>query len=173
MSERFRLRLFAEGKIGIPAVVEEHEHGFDAVFVRNGEIGFHASEESRGVLFPKQIVQKDAHNAHADRLRPAEFAVDCGGIKRFRLPHFQLIDRGARREVAAEPPLSVPVKCFCHDFPSFFRLRLYGYGKLQPGLEKGKWKTMHYSCKIMRIMRMFRYFPFLAECSFSRSLREG
>ena len=114
VGERFRLGLFPQFRIRLPAVVEKDEHGFDPMLRREGKILFHAAEETGGILFPEEIVQKDAHQAHADRSRPAEFPVDRGGIKSFRLPHFQLIDGCARSEIGSEAPLSVPMFQFFH-----------------------------------------------------------
>jgi len=60
--------------------------------------------EALGILLPQQVMEKDAHGVHAHGLCPAEFALDAGGIKRLRLPHLQLVDRGGRRVVGADQP---------------------------------------------------------------------
>ena len=41
---------------------------------------------------------------HAERLGPAQLAVDGGRVERVGLPHLELVDGGGRGEVAADEP---------------------------------------------------------------------
>ncbi len=65
------------------------------------------------ILFPEQIMQKDAHGIHPHAFGPSEFPVDLFRIERRRLPHLQLIDRVFGNVVAAHQPglLRVPIVC--------------------------------------------------------------
>lgn len=90
----------------------------------DGQKFVHAFEETLWILFPKQIMQENAHAVEADLLRPAEFAVNRLWIKRICLPHLQLVDRCAGGEVAADEPamLGLPFICFL-DRPRRLRKR--------------------------------------------------
>src|ERR1700722_18378382 len=98
----------------VPAVVEEHEHGSDVMFVCDFEVLCDALFEALRVVLPREVMQKDAHAIEADVLCVAQFPVDSGGVEGGLLPHLQLIDGGRGDEVsAAEPSLcGVPGVCF-------------------------------------------------------------
>ena len=67
------------------------------MFVGDGQKAINAVQEAFRVLLIGQIVQKHAHRVEAERLGVAQFAVNCGLVKRRGLPHFDLVD-GARRQ---------------------------------------------------------------------------
>jgi hypothetical protein len=64
-------------------------------------------ESSR--ILPEQIVQKNSHGVHAECFSPSQLFVDLLGVECFRLPHFQLVDRGGRKKIAAHQPRLLPV----------------------------------------------------------------
>ncbi len=99
-----RAVLSAKLWIGVPDAVEEDEHGANFVAGRDGEKLIDVFEERLAVVLPAKVVQKYADRVEADRLGPAELAVDRFGIERCGLPHFELVDRRARNEVAANEP---------------------------------------------------------------------
>ena len=91
-------------RIGIPHAVEEHDHRPDVVLGGDLEKLVDALEEAVAILVPGKVVQENANRVEADRLGPAELAVDRLGIERVGLPHFELVDRRAGEEVAADEP---------------------------------------------------------------------
>src|SRR6266567_1037759 len=58
--------------------------------------------KARDILFPRQIMQKDAHGVHSQRFGPTKFAVDLCWIEGFRLPHLQFVRRVRWHEVRAQ-----------------------------------------------------------------------
>ena len=88
----------------VPTGIEENEDGTDVVPIGDGEEAVEALLEAGGVLLPEQVVQEDAHRAHSQAFRPAQFLVDLSGIEGIRLPHFELIDRVGGDEIAADQP---------------------------------------------------------------------
>src|SRR5215218_5774848 len=99
-----RLRLLAEVGIWVPYAVEYDKQRFNAMLVSNLQILVDTRVKTLRILTPREVVQKHAHGVHADILRVAQFAVDGGGIKRFSLPHFKLVDGGARHKIRADQP---------------------------------------------------------------------
>ena len=96
---------------GIPAGIEEHQHGPDMVARGNGKKAIDAALKSGGVLFPDQVMQEHAHGIHAYLLGPSEFAIDLLGIEGICLPHLQFVHRVGGKKVRAHQPrlLGVPL----------------------------------------------------------------
>ena len=90
--------------IGVPAVVEQHGHRADAAARGRGEEALEAPEEAGGVDGPGEVVEEHAHRVHAEPGGPRELPLDGREVERLRLPHLELVDRGARREVAPDDP---------------------------------------------------------------------
>src|SRR6185437_1778975 len=88
----------------VPARIEEHEHGPDAMFGRNGQEGVDSVPEACRILLPEQVVEKHPHGIHAQALGPAQFLVDLLRIESVRLPHFKLVDCAGRNKIAAHQP---------------------------------------------------------------------
>src|ERR1700693_1976759 len=74
------------------------------VLVGNLQKSVNPLPETPGVLFPRKIVQKNAHGVEANGFGPAELKIDSLGIKRIRLPHLKLVDSGSGNIVAANQP---------------------------------------------------------------------
>src|SRR3954447_23706972 len=103
-----RAVLRAALRIGIPDAVEEDDHGANSVVAGDMEEALDVFEEGFAIVVPGEVVEEDANRVEAERLGPAELAVDGFGIERLGLEHFELVDGGAGDEVAAdEPGLSV------------------------------------------------------------------
>src|SRR6516225_3387881 len=111
MDPRDRRMLEAQVRQRIPTRVEEHEHGTNVMAPSNGQELFNSLLKANGVLFPKQIVEKNAHRIHAHRFCPAHFFVDLSRVESLLLPHLELVDRGLRYVIAAHQPwlTTVPV----------------------------------------------------------------
>ena len=123
---RLGVALFADLRVRIPNRVEQHEHDANVVLVGYAKKFVHAIEKAGGILFPREVMQEHAHRVHADVLRPAEFAIVGGEVEGVGLPHFELVDRIRRNEVAADEPglRGVPVVGAFHR-PAIFR-RVFG-----------------------------------------------
>ena len=91
--------------------IKEDEENLDVMLVGNAQQGVDAFDEALGVLLPKHVVQKDAHDIHAQGLRPPQFQVNFLRIKSVLLPHFQFIDGIGGDVVTADEPglFGVPV----------------------------------------------------------------
>src|SRR5438128_2624699 len=63
-----------------------------------------AIQEADRVLLPEEMMQEDAHRVEAEGLCPSQLAVDGTRVERCRLPHFELVDRRAGNEIAANQP---------------------------------------------------------------------
>jgi len=96
-------------RVRIPAGIEEHQHGPDAVFLRDDEELFETLLETLRILLPEFVVQEHAHGVHADCLRPAELLVDLRRVEGVGLPHLELVDGVGRNVVAAHEPALVCV----------------------------------------------------------------
>ena len=101
---RLRRVLLAGMRERVPDTVEQDEHHADLVPVGRGEELLDPVEEALRIFLPRQVVQKDPDAGEAQALGPAELAVDRGQVERVGLPHLELVDRRARREVAADEP---------------------------------------------------------------------
>jgi hypothetical protein len=88
----------------MPARVEDHDQHADLVPLRERQKAVDPLRKTFRVLLPEQVVKKDAHAVEAKRLRVAELAIDRRLVPRVRLPHLELIDRGARQEIAPPQP---------------------------------------------------------------------
>ena len=62
--------LWSEARLRVPAAVKQHEQRLDLVAGRNNQKLVHASNETRRILFPQQVVQEHSHGIHAQGLRP-------------------------------------------------------------------------------------------------------
>src|SRR6266576_2397958 len=100
----------------VPNTVEQDEHHTELVFLRDAQEMFHAPEQTPVVLLPNQIMQKNADAREAEVMGPAEFAVNGIRIPSVGLPHFELVDGGAGREVAPDEP-----RLFCIPHVGLFR----------------------------------------------------
>src|SRR2546423_11678035 len=101
---RNRCTLTAEVGEWIPHCVEQDEHRPDVVSLRDRQEAIHSIEESNRILLPEEIVQEHPHGVEPEGFGPAELAIDGARIEGVSLPHLQLIDGGAWREVAADQP---------------------------------------------------------------------
>src|SRR3546814_14392004 len=54
-----RLGLWPQRRFGMPAGIEQHQHGADAMTVRHRQEGVDARQEGRRVVQPQQVVQID------------------------------------------------------------------------------------------------------------------
>src|ERR1700681_126809 len=72
------------------------------MLVRDLKELIHPAKKPGGVLLPQEVMQKHSHGVHAQVLRPTQFAVDRRQIKCVRLPHLQLIDGRAWKEIASD-----------------------------------------------------------------------
>ena len=113
---RLGIALLAQHGVGIPAAVEQDEQDANLVFGGDGQELVHPLEKARGVLLVGQVVQEDPHAVEAQVARPAEFAVDGGGIESLGLPHFQLVDGIVGQVIGAGHPAAV-----LPPFLGFFR----------------------------------------------------
>src|SRR6185369_4785995 len=104
MNMRFGIALFAERRVRIPHTVEKDKERADVVLVGNLQETVHPIEKAGGVLVPKEIVKENAHTVEAKLLGVAQFAIDRNGVKGVSLPHLELVDRGAGREVTPNEP---------------------------------------------------------------------
>ncbi len=104
------LGLLAGLGVGVPARVEEHEHGADVVAVGDRQVVLDALQVRAVIGVPRDVVQEHAHDVEAQALGPAQLLVDGPGVPGLGLPHLQLADRGARHVVGAghERLLRVP-----------------------------------------------------------------
>jgi hypothetical protein len=116
----FGLGLFPQPGCIIPAIVKKNEQGFDVMSGRDGQVGIQSFLKSLFICRPQQVMQVNPHYIEPKIFSPAKFAVNSGGIKRFRLEHFQLVNGSGRLEITSpQPPLlSVPFVCL-RSRPSF------------------------------------------------------
>ena len=101
---RVRPVLLAGMRERIPDTIEQHEHHANLVPVGRGQELLDPVEESLRIFFPRQVMQKDPDAGKAQALGPTELAVDRGQVKRIGLPHLELVDRRAGREITADEP---------------------------------------------------------------------
>ena len=101
---RPRLALLAGPGVGVPAVIQQHEHHADAAGLADGQELVDAFVEALGPLAVRDVVEVHAQHVEADIGRPREFLVDRLGIERIGLPELELVDGGSRRVVAPDHP---------------------------------------------------------------------
>lgn len=90
--------------IGIPAAIEEHQHGADVVPGDDGEELVNSAREAGRVLLPQEIVEEHAHRVHVRLFGPAQFEIDARGIEARRLPPLEFVDRRRGDVVRADEP---------------------------------------------------------------------
>ena len=69
-----------------------------------GEEVVNPVEESRGVILPQQIMQKNPQRVEPRTGSPAKFAVNGLGLEGIALPCFQLVDGVSQAIVTADQP---------------------------------------------------------------------
>jgi hypothetical protein len=108
---RHWLALLAGPREGIPNAIKNDEHHLNSVLVSARQELVQAFEKTVPILVPEQVVQKNPDAGETQVLRPAEFPVDGRRVPSVGLPHLQLVNSAARREVAAGQPalLCLPV----------------------------------------------------------------
>jgi len=88
----------------IPYAIQRHKHHADVMLMRQPKELVHAPQQPFLVLLPQQVMQKHAHAIEAEVFRPTQFPFDGRWVPRFRLPHFKLVDGGARPKIAPGEP---------------------------------------------------------------------
>jgi len=90
-----RQRLNANLWVGPVAIVKQGQENPHAMMVSDAEKVVNPLSKSTRVVAPNQIMQIDPQSVESETLSPTEFSVDCFSVIGVRLPHFQLVDRGA------------------------------------------------------------------------------
>ncbi|CAM4087162.1 hypothetical protein TSST111916_21000 [Tsukamurella strandjordii] len=90
--------------VRVPAGVEEHEHGANAVGGGDRQEGVEPLLEPGRVGCPQLILEEDADHAHPQSAGPGELGVDPVGVEGLRLEHLELVPGVGVDEVAAHHP---------------------------------------------------------------------
>src|SRR5688572_18999408 len=98
------ITLLAKLRKWIPDRVKVNKHHTDLVSVRDGQKFFNPLEVGLFILFPDEVMKKNADAGKTEICGPAEFAIDRLRIPRFGLPHLELIDGAGWAEIAANQP---------------------------------------------------------------------
>ena len=104
MHSRLGFGLGTVFRFGIPAVIEKHKHGLDAMPVRYGKEFIHTGLEGLRFMLPYDTAQIYTRGGKAQIFRPPEFAVDCFGVESRIRPHLYLIDGICRNIIASASP---------------------------------------------------------------------
>ena len=104
MDSRLGFRLLPVPGFRIPAVVENHEHGFDSVLVADGKEVIHTLYHPLRIVLENDAAEECPHGIEPEFLCPAKFLVDLVMVVSVGAPHLYRIDGGSRIVVASREP---------------------------------------------------------------------
>lgn len=96
---RFRLR--PRLGVRIPAGIQQDQGGFDPMLVCDRKKPVDALDEIGSIFLPENVVQEHADRVEARRGGPRQLAINCDGIVRGILEHFQFIVGGTGDKIRA------------------------------------------------------------------------
>src|SRR5690349_1930306 len=96
--------LFPEFWKRVPARIKQDQHRPDSMPISYSQELIQPVEESWRILFPKLVLEVNAHGVEPQGLCPAQFLVEGWQVESVRLEHLQLINGRAGQEIASHQP---------------------------------------------------------------------